>query len=61
MKKRIAAGQVKKMRNGWQAEIIEYRKADDIDVKFDSGTVVRGVTYSDFAGGNVRPNGGDQS
>ena len=49
------------MRNGWRAEIIEYRKADDIDVKFDSGTVVRGVTYSDFAGGNVHPNGGDQS
>ena len=49
------------MRNGLQAQIVDYRSADDIDVRFDDGRVVRGATYRDFADGSVHPNGGDQS
>lgn len=60
MKKKIVS-QKKKMRNGLQAQIVDYRSADDIDVRFDDGRVVRGATYRDFADGNVSPRGGDQS
>ena len=61
MKRKTTVGQTKKMRNGMTATIIMYRAVDDIDVRFDNGTIVHGVTYRDFSDGNVAPREGEQS
>lgn len=48
-------GEIRKMNNGMEAEIIDYRIADDIDVKFLSDGAVRyGTTYWLFQQGVVK-------
>ena len=42
------------MNNGMKATIIAYRKAIDIDVQFEDGTVVTNTYYSHFLKGNIR-------
>ena len=46
-------GQTNTMQCGEKATIIAYRKAMDIDVKFEDGTVRTGVSYHAFCHGNV--------
>ena len=46
-------GEQKVMNNGLRAMIIEYRKADDIDVKFEDNTIVKNKKYADFTIGNI--------
>ena len=38
-------------------EIIAYRNANDIDVRFDDGTIVRNKTYDSFRTGRLKKNG----
>ena len=46
----------KKMQNcGLEAEIIKWRKANDIDVRFNNGVIRQHVRYSDFKRGDVKP------
>ena len=50
-------GMEKEMRNGLKAKIIDYRKANDIDIKFEDGAVVNNVRYAHFKeGGIAHPN-----
>ena len=46
-------GERKRMRNGMQAEIITYRGAKDIDIRFEDGSVRTGVTYQNFKNGRI--------
>ena len=39
--------------NGMQMTIIAYRKAEDIDIQFEDGTVVKHKTYNNFIKGDV--------
>ena len=49
-------GEVKTMNCGKKAEIIEYRNANDIDIKFlDSGEVQTNRKYQHFKNGNISP------
>lgn len=48
-------GEIKKMNNGMQATIIEYRSHLDIDIKFDNGIIRKHVTYNNFKKGCVSP------
>lgn len=41
------------MNNGQIAEIIAYKKNDDIDVRFEDGTIRTGVQYSNFKNGTL--------
>lgn len=41
-------GETRVMKCGMEAIIIRYRKAIDIDVRFEDGTVVERKTYSAF-------------
>ena len=46
-------GQRNLARNGMWMEIIEYRSARDVDVRFDDGVVVEHITYGQFKAGEV--------
>ena len=46
-------GEKNNANNGLVMEIIEYRNKDDIDVKFEDGTVVCNKKYSDFIVGKI--------
>ena len=50
-----AVGLRKKMRNGDDAEIIEYRNVNDITVKFQDGTIIHKRKYNDFLDGKIIP------
>ena len=41
------------MRNGMTATIIEYRSANDLDVKFADGTIVTSKTWQSFCNGKI--------
>lgn len=41
------------MNNGLQATIIEYRRADDIDVEFEDGVIVTNKAYCQFQKGSI--------
>lgn len=41
------------MNNGMEASILEYRKYQDIDVKFSDNTIVKNKRYSDFKKGRI--------
>ena len=41
------------MNNGMNATCIAYRGCDDIDVRFEDGTIVAGKTKSNFLKGNI--------
>lgn len=41
-------GEVRLMKNGMRAEIIAYRKAEDIDIKFEDGAIVKNSRYQHF-------------
>lgn len=44
-------GQKVKNRHGVEMEIIEYRKNDDLDIKFESGEIIKHKAYSNFVRG----------
>ncbi len=46
-------GETKIMKNGMRAEIIEYRKFDDIDIMFEDGSIVRNIRYQNFKNGTI--------
>ena len=45
---KIRMGETKKANNGMNMTIIAYRKSNDIDVKFEDGTIVTNRNYQDF-------------
>lgn len=47
-------GEIRLMNNGQYAEIIEYRSSEDIDVKFDDGTIAYNKRYPAFKKGNIK-------
>lgn len=48
-------GEVRTMNNGLRAKIIQYRKANDIDIEFlDAGTIVTNTRYSHFKSGKIK-------
>lgn len=47
-------GEERVMGCGMKAKIIVYRKATDIDIEFEDGSIRRNVRYGDFLKGNVR-------
>lgn len=51
--KGMRIGESKKMNCGQVAVIIHYHSADDIDVEFEDGTVVRHATYYNFTKANI--------
>lgn len=51
---KIRMGETKKANNGMSMTIIAYRKSNDIDVKFEDGTVVTNRNYQDFKSGEIR-------
>lgn len=53
-KKEARIGEEKVMNSGDIARIIAYRNAEDIDVQFENGEIVRGVTYHNYSRGNIR-------
>lgn len=40
--------------NGLKMKIISYRSAQDIDIKFEDGTIVKNKRYQDFQKGNIK-------
>ena len=46
-------GETKHMNCGSVAKIIAYRSAEDVDIEFDDGTIVYGVTYYNFTKGTL--------
>lgn len=53
-KRSARLGESKTMNCGSVAIIKEYRGAEDMDVVFEGGAVVRGVTYYNFSKGNIK-------
>ena len=53
MQKKDRTGETYKAVNGQAMTIIAYTNAQDIDVRFEDGTVVRGVRFSSIKRGNV--------
>ena len=47
-------GERRKMNNGEWCEIIAYRSAGDIDVKFDDGTIVKSRMWAHFKDGGIK-------
>lgn len=47
-------GEKRTMNCGLKAEIIAYRKHDDIDIKFEDGYIKGGISYGNFIKGNVK-------
>lgn len=45
--------EIKLMKCGEYCEIIEYRKMEDIDVKFEDGTIIKNKKYSKFKVGEI--------
>lgn len=46
-------GEQRKMNCGLVATIIDYRKSNDIDIRFEDGTVVKSRLYQDFLRGEI--------
>ena len=46
-------GETKMMNCGMEATIIRYGRCDDIDVRFEDGTVVEHRTYNSFKNGTI--------
>ena len=51
--KKTRLGEIMKMNNGQMTTIITYRSSNDIDVKFEDGTIVRKKRYEAFKNGNI--------
>lgn len=47
-------GEIRTMLNGQKATIIKYINWNDIDIKFEDGTINKGVNYSAFKDGRVK-------
>lgn len=50
----IRLNEVRQMNNGQSAVIKKYRKATDIDVEFEDGTIVTHRSYNKFLNGSIR-------
>ncbi len=50
----IRLNEARQMNNGQSAVIKEYRKATDIDVEFEDGTIVTHRSYNAFLNGSIR-------
>ncbi|MBQ8193545.1 MAG: hypothetical protein IJZ46_05700, partial [Bacilli bacterium] len=46
-------GETNVAKNGLQMEIIAYRSSNDIDVRFENGTIVEGKSYVSFKRGTI--------
>ena len=46
-------GEVRYNTSGYKMTIVAYRSVTDIDVQFDDGTILRGITYQHFLSGRV--------
>lgn len=46
-------GESNMMSNGLTATIIAYRKADDIDIQFEDGVIIKSTRYSHFQNGGI--------
>lgn len=46
--------ETKIMKNGMKATIVVYRKIDDIDIRFEDGTIVTGKRYDHFLNGTIK-------
>ena len=51
--KKRRLGMKKRMNNGLEAEIVEYRGTGDIDIKFEDGYIATGKNISDFLRGRI--------
>lgn len=47
-------GETSISRNGMKMVICEYRKANDIDIQFEDGTIIKHRTYDSFLKGSIR-------
>ena len=52
-KRKLCIDEKKMMKCGLEAEIIAYRRNEDIDVRFPDGVVVKNVQYTNFKRGMV--------
>ena len=52
-------GEKRKMHCGLEAEIIDYKGFDNIDIRFEDGTIRKHVLYSNFKKGKILPLSGD--
>lgn len=46
-------GERRRMNCGMEAEVIAYRKATDIDIRFSDGLVIRHRKYANFLNGSI--------
>ena len=54
MKKQIIVGEERLMNNGQKATCIAYRKASDIDIQFEDGTIIEHCSKSNFYSGKIK-------
>lgn len=47
-------GEISTAINGMTIKIIRYNKANDVDIQFEDGTIVKGKQYTSFKKGNIR-------
>ena len=52
-KRKLRIGEKKMMKCGLEAEIVAYRRNEDMDVRFPNGVVVKNVQYANFKLGMV--------
>ena len=52
-KRKLRIGEKKMMKCGLEAEIVAYRRNEDMDVRFPDGVVVKNVQYANFKRGMV--------
>ena len=52
-KRKLRIGEKKMMKCGLEAEIVAYRRSEDMDVRFPDGVVVKNVQYANFKRGMV--------
>ncbi|WP_270512600.1 hypothetical protein [Holdemanella biformis] len=52
-KRKLRIGEKKMMKCGLEAEIVAYRRSEDMDVRFPDGAVVKNVQYANFKRGMV--------
>lgn len=47
-------GEIRIATNGMKMQVIAYRNADDIDIRFEDGTVIKNKTYDSFKKGCIK-------
>ena len=52
-KRKLRIGEKKMMKCGLEAEIVAYRRCEDMDVRFEDGSVAEHIQYRNFVEGRV--------